>query len=91
MSAGAGFESEAEALAGFVYRVPGPAGDDHRWIARSVHGHVAHGRTPEVAVRSLGAGLHELARAAGQPFTQWYQSQTTDGAQFLKAGELVQA
>ena len=78
-------------LEGFVYRVPGPGGNGHRWIARSVHGHVAHGRTPESAVRSLGAGLRGLAQAAGQPFMQWYQAQSTDGARFLRAGELVQA
>ena len=80
-----------ERLEGFVYRVPGPGGTGYRWIARSVHGHVAHGRTPEGAVRSLGTGLRALAQAAGQPFAQWYRTQTTNGARFLRAGELVQA
>jgi hypothetical protein len=57
----------SEILDGFVYRVPGPAGSDSRWIARSVHGHVAYGRTPESAAENLAAGLTALAQAAGQP------------------------
>lgn len=80
-----------EVPAGLVYRVPGPSGSGYRWIARSVHGHVAHGRTPEGAVRSLGAGMKALAEAAGQPLDEWYGTQTTEGARFLKTGELVQA
>lgn len=78
-------------LQGFVYRVAGPDGDGFRWIARSVHGHVAHGRTPESAARSLEAGMRALARASGLSLSQWRLAQGTDGARFLKAGELVQA
>jgi len=57
-------------LEGFVYRVPGPGGDDFRWIARSVHGHVAQGKTPEGAARNLEAGMKALARAAAMTFSR---------------------
>jgi hypothetical protein len=76
---------------GFVYRVPGPGGQGYRWIARSIHGHVAHGRTPESAVERLGVGMNALARAAGVSFEEWRRSQRTDSSRFLRAGELVQA
>ena len=78
-------------LEGFVYRVPGPEGEGDRWIARSVHGHVAHGRTPESAALGLDAGCSALAHASGQTFAQWQLAQNTDGARFLRAGELVLA
>jgi hypothetical protein len=83
-------EKKKDELEGFVYRVPGPDGVEHRWIARSVHGHVAHGKTPSDAARNLFLGMQALADAAGQPFPQWRRSQTRD-ARFLRAGELVQA
>ncbi len=84
-------EMAQKKLDGFVYRVPGPEGKEDRWIARSVHGHVAHGRSPESAARNLEAGLRALAEASGQTFAEWQFAQNTDGARFLQAGELVQA
>ena len=67
-------DSKRESLEGFVYRVPGPDGSDYRWIARSVHGHVAHGTTAESAAESLEAGMAELARASGQTLAEWSRS-----------------
>ncbi len=80
-----------QSLEGFVYRVPGPDGDDYRWIARSAQGHVAHGRTPEMAARNLEAGIEALASEAGQTVAEWLQAQSSDGTRFLRSGELVQA
>lgn len=84
---------ERKKLDGFVYRVPGPVGlePEYRWIARSVHGQVAHGDTPEEAARNLAACMEALAEAAGQPLAQWLSAQPTSGPRFLRAGELVQA
>lgn len=82
--------ARSEKLAGFLYRIPGPGGNDRRWIARSVHGHVAHGKTPEAAARNLAAGLAALAKASGQTLTRWWSEQRSDSIRVLRAGELVQ-
>jgi hypothetical protein len=55
-------EQEPEA---FVYQVPGPD-EGARWIARSAHGHVAHGRTPKAATGNLQRGMAALAAACGE-------------------------
>ena len=78
-------------LEAFVYRVLGPDGKEHRWIARSVHGPVAHGKTPARAVENLNAGMEALAEAAGVSLDDWKRRQATDRAHFVRAGELVQA
>ena len=86
------FAGEQEGkLEAFVYRVPGPDGKEHRWIARSVHGQVAHGKTPESAVQNLNTGMEALAAATGVSLDEWKRSQTTDSSRFVRAGELVQA
>lgn len=84
---------ERKKLEGFVYRVPGPVGlkPEYRWIARSVHGQVAHGDTPEEAARNLEACMEALADVAGQPLVKWLVAQPTEGSRFVRAGELVQA
>ena len=46
-----------------VYRVLGPDGKEYRWIARSVHGGVAHGKTPWSAVETLYVAMEALAAA----------------------------
>ena len=80
-----------ESLERVVYKVPGPHGTDTRWIARSVYGQVAHGRTAESAAESLEAGMDALARASGLTTAEWQQAQSRDCARFLKSGERVQA
>ena len=82
-------EGEKE-LAGLVYRVLGPDGR-YRWIARSIYGHVAHGRTPDSAVQNLRAGLKALAQASGRTVNDWQRTQGADSSRFLRASELVQA
>ena len=77
-------------LDGFVYRVPGPDESGYRWIARSVHGHVAHGKTPKAAAENLRLGMAALAEASGKSLSEWRRSQAKD-CRFLRAGELVQA
>ena len=83
-------DTASDYLEGFVYRVPGPEGSEHRWIARSVHGHVAHGRTAESAAQNLEAGVEALAKASGQTLADWQLTQSRDGVRFLRSGELVQ-
>lgn len=84
-------DTSREAPEGFVYRVPNPDGTDYRWIARSVHGQVAHGKTAESAAHNLEVGMEALARASGQTLEEWHRAQSSDGARFLRSGELVQA
>ena len=83
--------SEEEELEAFVYRVPGPGGEGWMWIAQSVTGHVAHGRTPEGAAERLHAGLEALATASGETLESWRGSQPTDRAYFVRRSELLQA
>ena len=78
------------AVDGFVYRIPGPNGNDYRWLARSVHGQVAHGTTPEEAVESLLFSMQALAEASGRSFEEWQRSQKSDSC-FIRRGELVSA
>ncbi len=75
----------------FVYRVPGPGGDGWMWIAHSVTGHAAHGRTPEGAAERLHAGLEALATVSGDTVESWRRSQPADRAYFVSRGELLQA
>ena len=83
--------SEEEEPEAFVYRVPGPSGEGWMWIAHSLTGHVAHGRTPEGAVELLHAGLEALATASGETLESWRGSQPADCAYFVRRGELLQA
>jgi hypothetical protein len=41
-----------EEFEGFVHRILGPDGKEWRRLARSIYGHVAHGRTPESRSRT---------------------------------------
>jgi len=84
-------ETTSHAPDGCVYRVPGPDGQSDRWIARSVHGPVAHGMTPESAAANLMAGMTALARASGQTLAQWHSTHGSNEIRFLRSGELVQA
>ena len=62
-------------LEGFAYAVPGPGGEGEMWIARSVTGQIAHGRTPEGAVERLRACLEALALAEGLTPQKWRRAQ----------------
>lgn len=76
---------------GFLFRVPGPAGDGWMWIIHSTTGQVCHGRTPESALENLKGGMIALARAAGQSPAEWLAEQRSDTTRVLRKGELLQA
>lgn len=82
---------KGEELEGFVHRILGPDGNEWRWLARSVFGYVADGRTPDAAVENLRDGMEALAAAAGLPYPEWHRLQKTDGSRFVRASELVPA
>ena len=83
--------SDASEFEGFVYRVLGPDGKSYRWIARTVRGQVAHGKTEEAAVQNLRDGLRALTEVKGKPYSEWKGTLPPDGSRFLRASELVQA
>lgn len=72
-------------------RILGPDGKEWRWLARSIYGHVAHGRTPDAAVENLRAGMEALAAALGLSYAEWRRLQKPDGSRFVRASELVPA
>jgi hypothetical protein len=78
-----------EEFEGFVHRILGPDGHEWRWLARSIHGHAADGRTPEAAVENLRAGMEAMAGATGLPYAEWRRQQKADGSRFIRASELV--
>lgn len=80
-----------EEFEGFVHRILGPDGNEWRWMARSVYGYVAHGRTPDAAVANLRAGMEALADALGLSYAEWHRLQKTDGSRLVRASELVPA
>ena len=84
-------QSNSNAPEGFVYRVLGPDGSSYRWIARTVHGHVAHGKTEEAAIANLKDGLKALAETIGEPYAAWKDATPGDRCRVLTASELVQA
>lgn len=62
-------------LYGVVYRVPDSTEPVHRWVAKSVHGHVAHGTTAANAMRRLEEHLRARAEEAGKTFEAWLRAQ----------------
>lgn len=82
---------ERKKLEGFVYPVLGPGGEGEMWLARSVTGRVAHGRTPEGAVERLRASMEALAAVEGKNLTEWRRSQAPGRSRFLRMSELLQA
>jgi hypothetical protein len=84
-----GFEEKA--LEGFVYPVLGPGGEGEMWIARSVTGRVAHGRTPEGAIERLRASMAALAKVEGVSLEDWLRMQSPTRSRFLRTSELLQA
>ena len=84
------WRKKRERKLGLVYRVLGPDGREYRWIARSIHGDVAHGKTPDLAVQNLRAGLEALAQASGRTVADWQRTRGADSSRFLRASELVQ-
>jgi hypothetical protein len=83
--------SERKELEGFVYPVPGPGGEGESWLARSVTGRVAHGRTPEGAIERLRASMAALALVEGKSLKDWREAQTPNRSRFLRMSELLQA
>jgi len=80
-----------EAPEGIVYRVPGPGGDGHMWIARASSGQVAHGRTAESAIERLNAVIMALAVESGLSVAEWIDNEGSQGFRFVRKGELLQA
>ena len=77
---------------GLVYRVPGPGGQGDMWIARTVTGQVAHGRTRDGAVERLRACVEALAFAEGMSPRRWRRAQrSTNSIHLLRRRELLQA
>jgi hypothetical protein len=81
----------ADEPAAFVYRVPGPGGEGEMWLAQSLGGHVAHGRTPASAVAGLKSGLEALAASEGLPLADWLARQEVVHARVVGMSELLQA
>ena len=81
---------ERKKLEGFVYPVLGPGGEGEMWIARSVTGRVAHGRTPEGAVERLRSSMEALAHVEGKSLRDWRESQGPARSRFLRMSELLQ-
>ncbi|MFI5403311.1 MAG: hypothetical protein ACHQ1G_10265 [Planctomycetota bacterium] len=81
----------ADEPAGFIYRVPGPGGQGEMWLAESLNGHIAHGRTPTGAVEGLRAGMEALAVSEGLSFTDWLARQKVVHARVVGLRELLQA
>lgn len=81
----------ADEPAAFVYRVPGPGGEGQMWMAHSLAGHIAHGRTAAGAVERLKAGMEALAASEGLAFEDWFRRQETAHARFVGMRELLQA
>ncbi len=86
-----GRPATADEPAAFVYRVPGPGGEGRMWMAHSLAGHVAHGRTAAGAVERLKAGMEALAASEGLAFEDWFHRQETAHARFVGMRELLQA
>ncbi len=84
-------DEKREEFAGFVHRILGPDGNEWRWLARSIYGYVADGRTPDAAVENLRSGMEALAAATGLPYAEWHRLQKADGSRFVRASELVPA
>jgi hypothetical protein len=83
---------QEQELEGFVYRVAGPGGEGEMWIARTVTGQVAHGRTRDGAVERLRACVEALALSAGKSPGSWRDAQrVSDSVQLLRRRELLQA
>lgn len=82
-------KEKSEAFEGFVHRILGPDGKEWRWLARSIYGHVADGRTPDAAVGNLRAGMEALAAALGLSYAEWRRLQKPDGSRFVRTSELV--
>ena len=75
-----------------VYRVPGPGDEGEMWIARTVTGQVAHGRTPEGAIERLRACVEALAAAEGTTVQRWCRTHRNASAvRFVRRRELLQA
>ena len=81
----------ADAPAAFVYRMPGPGVEGPMWIAHSLAGHVAHGRTAAGAVERLKAGMEALAASEGLAFEDWFHRQEAAHARVVGMRELLQA
>jgi hypothetical protein len=77
-------------IRGLVYRVPGPEDGQSIWIARSVTGQVAHGRTPEAAVERLRSGIQALMRATGDSPSHWREMHAQEHTRPVREGELLQ-
>jgi hypothetical protein len=84
-------DEKREEFAGFVHRILGPDGNEWRWLAYSIYGHAAHGRTPDAAVENLRTGMEALAAALGLSYAEWHRLQKPDGSRFVRASELVPA
>ena len=82
-------KERSEAIEGFVHRILGPDGKEWRWLARSIYGHVADGRTPDAAVANLRAGMEALAEALGLSYEEWRRLQKPDGSRFVRTSDLV--
>jgi len=74
---------------GIVYRVPGPGGAGHMWIARASSGQVAHGRTAESAAERLKAVIMALAVESGASGAEWIDNEGSQGFRFVRRGELT--
>jgi len=81
----------ADEPAGLVYRVPAPGGQGEMWLAESLNGHVAHGRTAAGAVERLKAGMEALAASEGLALSDWLSRQEAVHARVVGMRELLQA
>ena len=60
-------KERGEELEGFVHRILGPDGKEWRWLARSIYGHVADGRTPDAARMAWARALRRIGGSLGEP------------------------
>ena len=84
-------ELPADEPAAFVYRIPGPGGQGEMWLAESLNGHIAHGRTVAGAIEGLKAGMEALATSEGLTFAEWFARQEVVHARVVGMRELLQA